>query len=343
MSQPSAPRRARRVRVAAITMAAALALAACSSGSDSTETAGAPTTVPAGRPATDAAAQVDPRTLSDPCAIFGEGTVERILGGAVEDPVPTVQSYEIGCRWSAQPDAFVTYTIDTERPGQEAFDGVMQYLEASQGTEEVDLGDRAVVKLVKGSSGTQAVLDSVIHGWYATITVTGTDDPRAQAIDLGRMLESSLVAFTPMDPSATSTTAGGSSGPAAPGTLTDLQVTIEEPAEIAGTTTLESLKVAGVPGYANCSQPGQPTFVLEFIALPGENPPTPVGTFTIKVDDGIDVGETAPASISVGLGRSDTATVTTYEGTLTVDAAGTGGTFEAPGGPKGTWSCVRAS
>lgn len=342
-------RTSRRARAAAALTVVALALAGCSSDGDSDEaTDDAPTTEAADSgsggdtPSDDESAggELDPRALEDPCTIFGEDAIEEVLGEPVEYPSPNLQTYEIGCNWSTSSGPYVTYRLETERPGQEAYDGVMQYIDVAEGTEEVDLGDKAVIKVIEGETGDQAVLDAIINGWYVSITVADTDDPRAQAIELGELLEGSLVAFTPMEGGEGSTSSGGDGGDdVVPGTLTDMEVTIEEPAEMAGTTTLEDLGIVSIAGFANCSQPGSAMFVLAFNAPPAEEPPTPVGVFNITVEEGIEAGATAPAVIGVGLGMSDVATTTSYDGTLTVNDEGTGGTFEASGGPKGTWSC----
>jgi hypothetical protein len=343
------PCTSRRARAAAALTVVALALAGCSSDGDSEEaTDESPTTTASDTGSADegsggeaAGGDLDPRELEDACTIFGEGTVDEVLGEEVEYPAPNQQTYEIGCNWSATSGAYVFYRLETERPGQEAYDGVMQYIDVAEGTEEVDLGDQAVIKVLDDPTGEQATLDAIINGWYVQITVAGTDDPRAQAIELGEVLEGSLVAFTPMEEGSGSESSGGGEGSedVVPGTLTDLEVTIDAPADMAGTTTLESLGIVSIAGFANCSQPGSAMFVLAFNSPPAEEPPTPVGVFGITVEEGVDAGETAPAVIGVGLGMSDVATTTNYDGTITVNDEGTGGTFEAAGGPSGTWSC----
>jgi hypothetical protein len=348
MSQPVPGARSHRARTAAVLVVLALALAGCS-GDDDGDVATDESAATDGDASSDgggggggdeASGEVDPRALDDPCTIFPSSTIEDVLGEPVEFPSPNLQTYEIGCDWSASSGPYMSYRLETERPGQEAYDGVMQYLEVSEGVEELDLGDQAVIKVVEGETGENATLDAVINDWYVNLTVADTDDPRAGAVELAEYLERVLVPFTAMEGGSTDGEEGASDdGDAVPGTLVDFEVTIEEPAEMAGTTTLDSLDMVGLAGFANCSQPGSAIFVLAFNAPPATDPPTPVGVFNLTVEEGIDVGETAPVVIGVGLGQSDVATTTNYEGTMTVDADGTGGTFEAEGGPKGTWSC----
>ncbi len=126
------------------------------------------------------------------------------------------------------------------------------------------------------------------------------------------------------------------------GSLIDMEVVIEAPPEMAGTTTLKSLNIVSIAGFAMCSfTPSADPFLVTFIAPPGQDPPTPVATFSLSVSGGVTVNQPTPATFEVGLGRSDDPQRFGGEGTVVVAADGTSGTFEASR-LKGRWTCTFA-
>ncbi|MCX7791117.1 MAG: hypothetical protein N2378_10800 [Chloroflexaceae bacterium] len=127
-----------------------------------------------------------------------------------------------------------------------------------------------------------------------------------------------------------------------PGSLIDMEVVIEAPPEMAGVTTLKSLNIVSIAGFAMCSfSPSADPFVVSFTAPPGQDPPTPVATFSLSVSGGVAVNQPTPASFEIGLGRSDDPQMFAGEGTVVVAADGKSGTFETSR-LKGRWTCTFA-
>lgn len=128
----------------------------------------------------------------------------------------------------------------------------------------------------------------------------------------------------------------------ASGSLIGMEVVIEAPPEMAGVTTLESLKIVSIAGFAMCSStPSADPFIVTFIAPPGQDPPTSVATFSLSVSGGVTVNQPTPATFEVGLGRSDNPQMFAGEGTVVVAPDGRSGTFETTR-LKGRWSCTFA-
>lgn len=127
-----------------------------------------------------------------------------------------------------------------------------------------------------------------------------------------------------------------------PGSLLDMEVVIEAPPEMAGVTTLASLNIVSIAGFAMCSfSPTADPFVVSFTAPPGQDPPTPVAIFSLSVSGGVSVNQPTPATFEVGLGRSDDPQMFAGEGTVVVAADGKSGTFETSR-LKGRWTCTFA-
>ena len=312
----------------------ALATLACSLGPISADAPAAspPTEVISPAQITSAGAPVDPR-VAEPCSIFNPDELAAALGAAPQDVSPYKDGYETSCYYSFEGGKSLSFKMELDRPGREAYDSVMQFVDVAEGSEPVELGEVAVVKKVDDAA---VYLDAVVSGWYVSLQGFGLE--REAILSLGRLLGSRFIAFTPP-------VNGGASESAPenqplPGALLDMQVVIDSPAEMAGTTRLSELNIVGIAGFAMCSVPGPGPFVVTFIAPPATDPPTPVGTFSISVDGAVLPDTATAANISVGLGQSDVAQSSNWPGTITVSPGGTSGTFEVPGQIKGSWICT---
>ncbi len=283
------------------------------------------------------AAPIDPRALDtagmEECSILSDNELAPVLHETPFDRVPEAATGTTACYYNFQSGKTFSLSVTVHTPGRQAYDNVMQYLEVTQGAEPVDLGEVAVIKETEG----RVSFDAVINGWY--ISMQGYGFPREAYLTLAQWLTSRFVPFT---------SAAGAEQPAAstpsavPGALVDMQVVIESPAEMAGTTTLAALKAIGFMGFSMCSTPAAAPFVVAFSAPPATQPPTPVGVFSITAESGVIAGQPSPAVISIGVGPSDEAQMNTWEGVIVVAADGTSGTFEVPGQVKGFWSCAFA-
>jgi hypothetical protein len=330
----------------AVALCLALGLAGCS-GSGDVDAAGPSTSAAASSSSASGSATgsssaggssgaVDPRAV-DACDLLGDDAVTAALGAPVDDAIPNQQTYEVGCSWSTGDGPSITLTLETERPGQETYDSMMQFIESAGETESLDVGEVAQINTVDEGGQVTFTIDAVVNGWY--VMIRGYDTDRDATVDALRALESSLVAYTPpAGGSDDGTSPGGSASEGVAGTLKRFEVTIDAPADLAGTTNTENLGQVGLMGFAACSKAPAPIFVVQFNAVPTEEPPTPVGVFGIAVEDQVDPGDTTAAKITIGEGMSDLATPTTVDGTITVDDDGTGGTFEA-GEVEGSWEC----
>ncbi len=280
-----------------------------------------------------AAAQIDPRSLDtagmEECTVISDAELSTILGETPSDKVPDAALGVAGCYYSFASGKSLSLGVTVDTPGRQSYDNVMQYLEVSEGTESVALGEIAAIKEKDGV----VYFDAVLNGWY--VSLQGHGFSRESQIALGQWLASRFTSFTP--------TAGADSvaSTAAPlsGSLVDMQVTIESPAEMAGVTTLAALNATGFMGFSMCSTPIAKPFVVTFTAPPVTDPPTPVSVFSVTVEGGLSAGQPATGTISIGTGQSDVAQVTYWEGTVIVAADGTSGAFEVPGQVKGSWIC----
>lgn len=317
-------------------------LSACASGNTTTSApTAAPAVAPTQAPAADAAAPtqapaaagpVDPRT-SEPCAVLNAGSIAGILGSSLITTVPLKDGFILTCSYEFDGQKRVDFEMDLLNAGREAYDKVIKLQEGLGNTvEPVTLGD---VAAIRDNSGNLS-LYMVVNGWYTVLYGYGVE--RQALIDIGRLLTDRVIAFTPTSLSALAPTAVPGSG-----TLIDMEVVIEAPPEMAGTTKLSSLNI--IPpfaGFAMCSfTPSANPFIVTFAAPPGQDPPTPVATFSLSVSGGVTVNQPTPATFEIGLGRSDNPQMFTGEGTVVVAPDGRSGTFETTR-LKGRWSCTFA-
>jgi hypothetical protein len=282
---------------------------------------------------------VDPRALDtaglEECSILPESDLSALLSEAPIDRLPNSSIGITGCNYRFNNDKFLSLEVTVDRPGRQAYDGMMQYLEASQGTEPLALGEIAVIKEVDG----MVYLDAVFNGWY--VSLRGNGFRREAYLTIAQWLTSRFVPFTSVagaEPTAAPTTSALS------GQLVEMKVVIESPPELAGTTTLEDLKASDFMYFATCSTLNRQAiaFVVNFQAVPSAKMPTPVVSFLISAENGVVAGQPTPAEISIGVGPSDPPQTSTWNGTILVAADGTSGTFEAAGQVKGSWSCAFA-
>jgi hypothetical protein len=282
----------------------------------------------------------DPRA-DELCELFTDAELSAALGSAPDLPTPGSSAGEAECNWSSVDGPSLTVTVALDDPGEVVYDDVTQYLEVTEGSESLDLGSVAIIKSVPDSSGETVSIDAVVNGWYISVQGFGVDGSDG-LVELARVLESSLVAFT-AGPGSTVTTAGsGGSSSGATGALEHITVTIDGPADIAGTTTTESIDATGFASFTSCSKGGGAVFDVSFrVGAPGV-PPTPLGAFGITADQGVAAGSTAPVRITYVKGISDEGTPQELTGTVTVAADGTSGTFAA-GTLTGSYTCRFAS
>lgn len=283
------------------------------------------------------AAPIDPRLLDtagmEECSIFIESDLAAVLYEAPIDRVPEAAVGETACYYSFASGKTFSLSVTVDTPGRQAYDGVMQFLDVAEGTQPVALGEVAVIKEKDG----QVYFDAVFNGWY--ISMQGYGFPPEAYLTLAQWLSARFTPFTPVADVSQPTVE--TAAPAS-GTLVDMQVTIEMPAEMAGTTTLAALNAIGFLGFSMCSTPSAVPFIVTFSAPPATQPPTPVGVFSITAENGVIAGQPSNAVISIGLGPSDIAQMSNWQGTVIVAPDGTSGTFEAPGQVKGSWVCVFA-
>lgn len=294
-----------------------------------TQAAATDTTAPA--QAAAAPEPVDPRA-SEPCAVLNGETVAGIVGSSLITTVPLKDSFMLTCSYEFDSQKRVDLEMNLLQPGRDAYDTVIKLQEESgHAVEPVELGDVAALKESNGNLS----LYMVVNGWYTALYGYGVE--RQTLVAIGRLLTDELIAFTATTPGNTAPTVIPQ-----PGTLIDMEVVIEAPPEMAGVTTLESLNIVSIAGFAMCSfGPSADPFVVTFIAPPGQDPPTPVATFSLSVSGGVTVNQPMPATFEVGLGRSDDPQIFAGEGTVVVAADGTSGTFETSR-LKGRWTCAFA-
>lgn len=280
-----------------------------------------------------AAAQIDPRALDtagiEECTLISDAELSAIVGETPSDKVPDAALGVVGCYYSFVSGKTLSLSVTVDTPGRQSYDNVMQYLETSEGTEAVAVGEIATIKEKDGV----VYFDAVLNGWY--VSLQGHGFSRESQIALGQWLASR---FTPFPPASSADSVAPTAAPLS-GSLIDMQVTIESPAEMAGVTTLAALNATGFMGFSMCSTPIAKPFVVTFTAPPVTDPPTPVSVFSVTAEQGVTAGLPVPVVISIGTGQSDVAQVTNWEGTATVADDGTSGTFEVPGQVKGSWTC----
>ncbi|WP_322490455.1 hypothetical protein [Chloroflexus sp.] len=293
----------------------------------------ASTQAPASTTVPVTAGQFDPRA-AEPCAVFNPDELAAITGVPLWEVFPGKDRFFATCAYvfNDQDQSNANLGIDLRNPGTEAFAKLIQFNQDSGKTvEQIDIGESAAIVESDGEFS----LYAVVNGW--SVTLDGYKLSREEVIAIGQLLTDRLVAFTPPP-------ADDAANQPAPqsGTLIGMEVVIEEPANMAGVTTLESLNIVSIAGFAMCSfDPAADPFIVSFIARPGEDPPSPVGVFTLSASGGVKPNQPSPASFEVGLGRSDEPQMFAGEGTVVVAADGKSGTFEA-GRLKGRWSCTFA-
>lgn len=278
------------------------------------------------------AGPVDPRT-SEPCAVLNAESMVGIVGSALVATVPLKDGFILTCSYEFEGQKRVDFEMDLLNPGRDAYDKVIK-LQGGLGNtvEPVDLGDVAAIK----ESGGNLSLYMVVNGWYTVLYGYGVE--RQALIDIGRRLTDGVIAFTPTSVSEIVPTPVPVSG-----SLIDMEVVIEAPPEMAGVTTLKSLNIVSIAGFAMCSfTPSADPFIVTFIAPPGQEPPTPVATFLLSVSGGVTPNQPTPATFEVGLYRpGEYPQMFAGEGTVVVAADGKSGTFETSR-LKGRWTCTFA-
>lgn len=295
-----------------------------------TQVSAAETTAPTQAPV--AAGPVDPRT-SEPCAVLNADSVAGLLGSSLITTVPLKDGFILTCSYEFDGQKRVDFEMDLLNPGREAYDKVIKLQEGLGNTvEPVNVGDVAAIK----ESGGNLSLYMVVNGWYTALYGYGVE--RQTLIEIGRRLTDGVIAFTPASMGDVVPTSAPQSG-----SLTDMEVVIEEPPEMAGVTTLASLSLVSIAGFAMCSfTPSADPFIVAFTAPPGQAPPTPVATFSLSVSGGVTPNQPTPATFEIGLYRpNEDPQMFAGEGTVVVAADGKSGTFETSR-LKGRWTCTFA-
>lgn len=314
-----------------------LLVAGCGGGSGGDATASGAGDSPATTAGPSASTgSFDPRT-DELCSLFTDAELTAAMGSEPDLPTPGNSAGEAECNWSSVDGPSLTVRIALDDPGEVVYEDVTQYLEVTEGSESLELGEVAIVKSVPDSSGETVAIDAVVNGWYVSVqgfSVDGSDG----LVELARVLESSLVPFTAASGATTTTASGSGSASGVSGALEHISVTIDGPADIAGTTTTESIDATGFASFSNCTKAGGAIFDVSFrIGAPGV-PPTPLGAFGVTADQGIPAGSTGPVRITYVKGISDEGTPQELTGTVTVAADGTSGTFTA-GSLSGSYTC----
>lgn len=332
-------RRRRPVALALVglTGLGALVAAGCGGGSGGEASVSGAEEMSAPTTGAVAAGSFDPRS-ADLCSLFTAAELRAALGADAEPGTPGTSAGEAECSWATLAGPSLRVSVALDDPGQVAYESVTQYLEVTEGSESLDLGEVAIITSVPDSSGETVAIDAVVNGWYVSVQGFGVDGSDG-LVELARVLESELSAFTASSGATTTTPAGGASGSSgAAGQLEHISITIDAPADIAGTTTTESIDATGFAGFSNCSKGGGAIFDVSFrIGAPGV-PPTPLGAFGVTADEGIPAGGTGPVRITYVKGISDEGTPQELTGTVTVAADGTSGTFTA-GTLSGSYTC----
>lgn len=310
----------------AVALVALSLLAAC--GSDSKKSASTTSTpdggsVPSAESVPVVGEPVDP-SVTEGCEILTPEQMASILGQA-EDPYnPNLTSDEVtDCQW---------YTDDGRSIGFQ-----IQLLTAAgsqllRSGEPVDVGAEAYVE-----GGDFPRFEGTLHGW--DVLIFGLNGPVTtdDVVALGRLLDSVL---------AERTTTGGDGGEDVVGTLTDMSVTIDSPANLAGTMTLADLQ-AQTTSLALCGGPWTLnsigkifTVVYEYGVMTGSaTSPAPVVGLSLEVQ-----GDYTGQGVYVAKMRFATNTAEVNGvGSMTVDPGELTGSFtysDASGTITGHWMCA---
>jgi len=318
-------------RIAFLLLTLALALPACSSESAPPGQGSSPNRAGIAPPTT----QINPAELSREavCTILPQEVLTSVIGQSIRDMyvMPTDIS-EVGCSYAFEGERSLTLRVGLTEPGQQIMNRRMQYLEFSQGTESVSLGDAARIQ----ERQQDILLDAVLNGWYVTVEAYG-GFTREQVLTLGQWLSARFVPY----PQTATSTAASPTAPPSTGTMTDMRITIERPAQFAGVTTLQDLVDTGFLYYATCSGPNNLMFYINFMSTPGKLR-TPVSFFTLSAERNAPVGTPLPVEITIGTGDAGDADKTSnWKGRATYTGDGTSGIFESDDGQvKGAWSCA---
>ncbi len=175
------------------------------------------------------------------------------------------------------------------------------------------------------------------------LSACGADDKDKTTTSMPNAAPTATPTATPVQTSAaTSPDNAAPTSVSQAGSLIDMEVVIEAPPEMAGVTTLKSLKLVSIAGFVLCSfTPSADPFIVTFTAPPGQDPPTAVATFMLSVSGGVTPNQPMPATFEIGLGRSEDPQMFAGEGTVVVAPDGKSGTFETSR-LKGRWTCTFA-
>lgn len=154
-----------------------------------------------------AIATLDPRALDtagiEECDLLANSDFSSWLGQTPVNINPAAEVNSVGCRYTfTDEQIFVDVTIRTELPGEQIYDGNLQYPDFAAGSESLTLGTIAIVK----QDGDRVLIDAVINGWYVEVSGSGFDPQTV--INLARLFEERLVPYyPPPDVAATATPA----------------------------------------------------------------------------------------------------------------------------------------
>lgn len=330
-------------RIPLVVAGSLLLLAACSSDSGSDDVADGGRQVTLAPGATDGAdggstgaALVDP-SVTEGCSILTQEQMASILGDAEGQWNSNATRPEelAECQW---------YSADGRSI---AFQVFMQDLPEDNlplDDEPVDVGNGGYFH----EAGGIPFLDADIRGWLVAVTGVQGAVTREQVIALAELLDSVLIDRSSSSVGAGSggSTDGGTDG-AEDGlvTLTDMSVTINEPASIAGTMTLADLTQPA--SFSMCGGPWTLdsvgrifTVMYEFgVFSDGVTSPAPVVGFSLEVQGdytgpGVYIAQMRFATSSDEVNGVGSATVNPDQLTGSFTYSDAGGTI------TGSWACA---
>lgn len=311
-------------------------LAACSSDSKKSDTTdaqgGSQVTLADGSQGT--AGPVDP-AVTEGCSILTQEQMASIFGDAEGQwNANAANADELAeCQWysaDGRSIAFQIFMLDLP-------DGNLPTTD-----ERVDVGIEAYYH----EAGGIPFLDANIRGWLVGVTGVQGTVTRDQVLALAGLLDSVLI-----DRSQSAVGQGGSGddGSADGGdgtvTLTDMSVTIDQPASVAGTMTLADL--TSTSSFAMCGGPWTLdslgkifTVVYEFgVMTDGVTSPAPVVGFSLTAQGEYSGPGMYPADVRVATSSAEVFGT----GSMTVNADQLTGTFsysDASGTISGSWMCA---
>lgn len=310
-------------------------LAACSSDSkksDTTDAAGG-SEVTLGDGGQTTAGTVDP-AVTPGCSILTQEQMASIFGDAEGQwNANSANADELAeCQWysaDGRSIAFQIFMLDLP-------DGNLPTTD-----ERVEVGVEAYYHETAGIP----FLDANIRGWLVGVTGVQGTVTRDQVLALARLLDSVLIERSQSAVAAGGSSDGGSTDGSDVVTLTDMSVTIDQPASIAGTMTLadlnstSSLAICGGPWTLD-SLGKMFTVVYEFgVMTDGATSPAPVVGFSLTAQGEYTGPGMYPADVRVATSSADvygTGSMTVNEDQLT-------GTFtysDASGTITGSWMCA---